>query len=84
MEVVDFKDFFEDFVENSVEEGNVDMVDIDSTESIFYRDFVLLVPKFEIDFENRAKVVAKNSNLVRVDYIADHVIVVFEVIAKAS
>ena len=48
------------------------MMDIDSTESIFHRDFVLLVPKFVIDFEIGAKVVAKNSNLVGVDYIFDH------------
>ena len=82
-DVVDFEDSVEDFVENSVEEGNVDMVDIDSTESIFHRDFVLLVPKFEIDFEIGAKVAAKNSNLVGVDYIADHGILVFEVHAKA-
>ena len=55
MEVIDFDVVdVEDFFENFVEEGNVDivdrMVDIDSTESIFHRDFVLLVPKFEIDF----------------------------------
>ena len=89
MEVVDFDVVdFEDFVENFVEEGNVDMVDrmvdIDSTESIFHRDFVLLVPKFEIDFEIGAKVAAKNSNLVKVDYTFDHEILVFEVLAKAS
>ena len=84
MEVVDFDVVhFEDFVENSVEEGNVDMVDIDSTESIFHRDFVLLVPKFEIDFEIGAKVAAQNSNLVGVDYTTNHGILVFEVLAKA-
>ena len=86
-DVVDFEDFFEDFVENFVEEGNVDMVDrmvdTDSTESIFHRDFVLLVPKLEIDFEIGAKVVAKNSNLVGVDCTVDHGILVFEVLAKA-
>ena len=78
-DVVDFEDF--------VEEGNVDMVDrmvdIDSTESIFHRDFVLLVPKFEIDFEIGAKVATKNSNLVEVGYTFDHGILVFEVLAKA-
>ena len=89
MEVVDFDVVdFEDFVEDFVEEGNLDMVDkmvdIDSTKSIFHRDFVLLVPKFEIDFGIGAKVAAKNSNLVGVDYIADHGILVFEVITKAS
>ena len=84
MEVVDFD--VVDF-ENFVEEGNVDnvdrMVDIGNTESIFHRDFVLLAPKFVIDFEIGAKVAAKNSNLVGVDYIADHGILVFEVVAKA-
>ena len=86
-DVVDFEDSVEGFVEDFFEEGNVDMVDrmvdIDSTESIFHRDFVLLVPKFEIDFEIGAKVSAKNSNLVGVDYIADHGILVFEVLDKA-
>ena len=69
MEVVDFDVVdFEDFVEDFVVEENVDivdkMVDIDSTESIFHRDFVLLVSKFEIDFGIGAKVATKNSNLV--------------------
>ena len=54
-----------------------------NTESIFHRDFVLLVPKLVIDFEIGAKVAAKNSNLVEVDYIIDHGILVFEVLAKA-
>ena len=85
MEVVDFDVVdFEDFV---VEE-NVDivdkMVDIDSTESIFHRDFVPLVPKFEIDFGIGAKVAAKNSNLVGVNYTTDHGILVFEVLGKSS
>ena len=89
MEVVDFYVVdFEDFVENFVEEGNVDMVDrmvdIGNTESIFHRDFVLLAPKFVIDFEIGAKVAAKNSNLVGVDYTTDHEILVFEVLAKVS
>ena len=92
MEVVDFdvvgsNDVVEDFVENFVEEENVDMVDrmvdTDSTESIFHRDFVLLVPKLEIDFEIEAKVAAKNSNMVEVGYTFDHGILVFEVLAKA-
>ena len=78
---------FEDFVEIFVEEGNVNMVDrvvdTDSTESIFHRDFVNLVPKLEIDFEIGAKVAAKNSNLVEVGYTFDHGILVFEVLAKA-
>ena len=85
MEVVDFDVVdFEDFVE----EGNLDMVDkmvdIDNTKSIFHRDFVLLVPKFEIDFGIGVKVAAKNSNLVGVYYTADNGILVFEVLAKAS
>ena len=62
MEVVDFDevgsdDVVENFVENFVEDfeenfvGMVDrMVDTDSMESIFHRDFVFLVPKIEIDF----------------------------------
>ena len=95
MEVVDFDvvssdDAVEDFVENFVEDfeeknvGMVDkMVDTDSTKSIFHRDFVLLVPKFEIDFKIGAKVAAKNSNLVEVDSTSDHGILVFEVLAKA-
>ena len=89
MEVVDFDVVdFEDFVENFVEEGNVDMVDmmvdIGNTESIFHRDFVLLAPNFVIYFEIWAKVSAKNSNLVAVDYTTNHGILVFEVLAKAS
>ena len=83
MEVVDFDVDFEDFVE----EGNVDMVDrmvdIDSTESIFHRDFVPLVPKLEIDFEIGTKVAAKNSNWMEVDYTFDHEILVSGVLAKA-
>ena len=94
MEVVDFDvvgsdDVVEDFVENFVEDfeeknvGMVDkMVDTDSAESIFHRDFVLLVPKLEIDFEIEAKVAAKNSK-VEVGYTFDHGILVFEVLAKA-
>ena len=97
-DVVGSDDVVEDFVENVVEdfeesfvEGfedkNVDMVDrmvdTDNMESIFHRDLVLLVPKLEIDFEIGAKVAAKNSNLVGVDYTFDHEILVFEVLAKA-
>ena len=59
------------------------MVDIDNTESIFHRDFVLLAPKFVIDFEIGANVASKDSNLVGVDYTFDHEILVFEVLAKA-
>ena len=83
MGVVDFDVVdFEDFEEKNV--GMVDrMVDTDSIESIFHRDFVLLVPKLEIDFEIGAKVAAKNSNLVEVNYTIDHGILVFEVLAKA-
>ena len=95
MEVVDFDevgsdDVVENFVENFVEDfeenfvGMVDrMVDTDNMESIFHRDPVILVPKLEIDFEIGAKVAAKNSNLVEVDYTFDHEILVFEVLAKA-
>ena len=87
-EVVDFDVVdFEDFVENFVGEENVDMVDrmvdTDSTESIFHRDFVPLVPNLEIDFEIEAKVASENSNLVEVDYTFDHEILVFGVLAKA-
>ena len=97
MEVVDFdvvgsddvvEDFVEDFEENFVEDfedKNVDMVDrmvdTDSMESIFHRDFVFLVPKIEIDFEIGAKVAAKNSK-VEVDYTIDHGILVSEIPAK--
>ena len=81
-DVVDFEDSVEDFVED-FEEKNVGMVDIDSTGSIFHRDFVLLVPKLEIDFEIGAKVATKNSNLVEVGYTFDHGILVFEVLVKA-
>ena len=97
MEVVDFdevgsddvvenfvENFVEDFEENFVEDfedKNVDMVDTDSMGSIFHREFVILVPKMEIDFEIEAKVAAKNSK-VEVDYTFDHEILVFEVPAK--
>jgi len=97
MEVVDFdevgsddvvENFVEDFEENFVEDfedKNVDMVDrmvdTDSMESIFHRDFVFLVPKIEIDFEIGAKVAAKNSK-VEVDYTIDHGILVSEIPAK--
>ena len=81
-DVVGTEDSIEDFVED-FEEKNVGMVDTNSTESIFHRDFVLLVPKLEIDFEIGAKVAAKNSNLVEVDCTSDHGILVFEVLAKA-
>ena len=70
MGVVDFdvvgcedsvEDSIEDFEEKNV--GMVDkMVDIESTGSIFHRDFLLLVPKFEIDFEIGGKVATKSSN----------------------
>ena len=89
-DVVGFDDVVEDFVENFVEDfeeknvGMVDrMVDTDSTESIFHRDFVLLVPKLEIDFEIEAKVAANNSNLMGNGYTFGHGILMFEVLAKA-
>jgi hypothetical protein len=42
------------------------MEDIDNIEKISHKDFVLLVPKveIEIEIEVEAKVAAKNSNLV--------------------
>ena len=84
--VEDFvKNFVEDFEENFVEDfedKNVDrMVDTGNMESIFHRDFVILVPKLEIDFEIEAKVAAKNSK-VEVDYTFDHEILVSEIPAK--
>ena len=67
MEVVDFD--FVDSAEDFVEEESLDMmdmmdkmVDIDNTGRTFHKDFVLLEPKVEIDFEIGAKVVAKSSN----------------------
>ena len=95
-DVVGSDDVVEDFVENFVEDfeesfvedfedknvGMVDrMVDTSNMESIFHRDFVILVPKLEIDFEIEAKVAAKNSK-VEVDYTFDHGILVFEVPTK--
>ena len=44
------------------------MVDTDNTERTYHTDFVPLEPNFENDFEIEAKVSAKNSNLVGVDY----------------
>ena len=81
MEVEDFGSDFEvvDSAEDFVEEENLDMmdnmdkmVDIDNTERTYHKDFVLLEPNIEIDFEIGAKVVAKNSNLVGVDYTYDY------------
>ena len=93
MEVIDFDfgfdivDSFEDFVVGE-SLNMLDMmdkkVDIDNTGRTFHKDFVFLVPKAEIDFEIGAKVAAKNSNLVGVDYTIDHEILVFEILAKAS
>ena len=87
MEVVDCDVVdFEDFVESFFEGGNMNMVDrvvdTNSTDSIFHRDFVILAPEFVIYFEIGAKVAAKNSNLVGVDYTTDHEILVFEVLAN--
>ena len=81
MEVVDFDSDFEvvDSSKDFVEEENLDMmdkmdkmVDIDNTERTYHNYFVLLEPKIEIDFEIGAKVAAKNSNLVGVDYTSDY------------
>ena len=58
-----------DFVEEFVGEDNLDMMeDIDSTEKIFHMGFAKLEPKVEIDIDIGAKVVAKNFNLVGVEY----------------
>ena len=43
------------------------MEDIDKIEQISHKDFASLVPMIGMDFEIRAKVVAKNSNLVGVE-----------------
>ena len=65
-DVVGFDNVVEDFVENFVEDfeeknvGMVDrMVDTDSIESIFHRDFVLLVPKIEIDLKLRPRLLPR-------------------------
>ena len=77
MEVVDFDSNFEvvDSAKDFVEEESLNMldmrdqrVDIDNTGRTFHKDFALLEPKIEIDFEIGAKVAAKNSSLVGVDY----------------
>ena len=61
-----------DFVEESVGEDNLDMMeDIDSTEKIFHMDFSFLEPKVQIEIEIGAKVAAKNSSLVGADYSFD-------------
>lgn len=51
------------------EDNSDKMEDIDNIEQISHKDFVPLVPtiKFDIEIEVEAKVVAKNSNLVRVE-----------------
>ena len=81
MEVVDFDFGFDvvDSVEDFVVGESLNMldmrdkkVDIDSTGRTFHKNFVFLVPKVEIDFEIRAKVAAKISNLVGVDYTFDY------------
>lgn len=60
----DFEVMAADFVVECVGEDNSDMMeDIDNIEKISHKDFVLLVPKVEIDIEIEAKVVAKNYNL---------------------
>ena len=80
MEVVDFDFGFDvvDSVEDYVVGESLNMldmrdkkVDIDNTGRTFHMDFVFLVPKVEIDFEIGAKVAAKSSNLVGVDYTFD-------------
>ena len=81
MEVVDFDFCFDvvDSVEDFIEGESLNMlemrdkkVDIDNTGRTFHKDFVLLVLKVEIDFEIGAKVAAKSSNLVGVDYTFDY------------
>ena len=69
VEGYDFEVVDADFVVESVREDNSDMMeDIDNIEKISHRDFVLLVPKVEIEIEVEAKVAAKNSNLVAAEY----------------
>jgi len=58
MKVVGFDLEFVDFVDF----GKIE--DIDKIEQISHKDFASLVPMIGMDFEIRAKVVAKNSNLV--------------------
>ena len=68
MKVVGFGLEVVDFVVGFVEEDSPNkMEDIDNIEQISHKDFVSLMPMIEIDtdFEVEAKVVAKNSNLVR-------------------
>ena len=63
-----------DFVVGFVGEDSFDkMEDIDNIEQISHKDFVPLVPMIEIDtdFEVEAKVVAKNSNLMRAENSLD-------------
>ena len=65
----DFEVVAVDFVVNFMVEDNSNrMEDIDNIEQMSHNDFVLLVPKVEIDIEIEveveAKVAAKNSNLV--------------------
>ena len=60
--------FTEGMVVECVEEDYSDMMeDIDNIEKISHKDFVLLMPKVEIEIEVEAKVAAKNSNLVGVE-----------------
>ena len=85
MEVMDFDFDFDvgfdvlDSAEDFVEEESLNMldmrdkrVDINNIGRTFHMDFVLLVPKVEIDFEIGSKVVAKSSNLVGVDCTFDY------------
>jgi len=63
-----FMMFTEGMVVECVEEDYSDMMeDIDNIEKISHKDFVLLMPKVEIEIEVEAKVAAKNSNLVGVE-----------------
>jgi len=70
MKVVGFYLEVVDFVFGFLGEDSLDkMDDIDNIEQISHKDFVPLVPMIEIDtnFEVEAKVVRKNSNLVKAE-----------------
>ena len=66
----DFEVVAVDFVVECVGEDNSDMMeDIDNIEKISHKDFVLLVPKVEIEVE--VNVSTTNSNLVGVENTSD-------------
>jgi len=76
VEGYDFEVVVADFVVECVRKDNSDIVeDIDNIEKISHKDFVLLVPKVEIEIKVEAKVEAKvatnNTNLVGAKDIFD-------------